>query len=247
MRPFEVIPAIDIRNGRCVRLYQGKANEETVFGEDPVLMASRWEEEGAGLLHVVDLDGAFSGAPRNMEVIARIAKEVSIPVQVGGGIRSSAIAMEYIEQGIERVIVGTAAFRDREWTARLAVELGDRLIVGLDTVDSRVAVNGWTRTGDDSAVEAAAWLEDAGVRRIVYTDVSKDGTLRGPDISGLEEILNSSSLKIIASGGIGSVDDLLSVSALVSMGVEGVITGMALYRDKFTLAEAIEAVEGETG
>ena len=240
---FTVIPAVDIKGGRCVRLFQGLPDEETVFGEDPVVMAQRWEEEGARLLHVVDLDGAFQGRPVNRDIILDIASRLTIPVEVGGGIRNSSIAHSYLNEGVARVIVGTAAFENPEWLVTLAGELKDSLVVGMDIKEGHVAVDGWAEIGTQGPLEAVEWLADAGVRRIIYTDISKDGTLRGHNISGIEQLVARTSVGIIASGGIGELGDIDRVAGMTSLGVEGVIVGMALYKNKFTLAEALAAAE----
>lgn len=249
MKPeFLIIPAVDIMGGRCVRLLQGIPEEETVFGEDPVSMAQRWEDEGAQFLHVVDLDGAFQGKPVNREVIYEIANRLSIPIEVGGGIRDTRTARSYIDNGVSRVIVGTAAFKDTDWLSELAAELDNRLAVGVDVKEGRVAVSGWMEAGSLTPVKAVQELARAGVRRIIYTDTGKDGTLRGPNFVGIEELAGSSPIPLIASGGVGELDDITRISRLAKSGVEGVIVGMALYRNKFTLSEAEMAVaEGSAG
>jgi phosphoribosylformimino-5-aminoimidazole carboxamide ribotide isomerase len=239
---FSIIPAVDIKGGRCVRLYQGHADEETVFSDDPVAVAARWEEEGAQLLHVVDLDGAFSGRTVNRIVVVEIARRLHIPVEVGGGIRDRDTALSYVESGVASVVVGTAAFGDPELLSGLAEALGDRLAVGLDVKDGRAAVAGWMRTSDLTPAGAVEMLTGAGVRRIIYTDTSKDGTLVGPNFSGIEELARSSRVPLIASGGVGELEDVVRISRMRGLGVEGVIVGMALYRRKFTLEEAMQAV-----
>ncbi|MBU4194280.1 MAG: 1-(5-phosphoribosyl)-5-[(5-phosphoribosylamino)methylideneamino]imidazole-4-carboxamide isomerase [Actinobacteria bacterium] len=242
MTGFTVIPAVDIRGGKCVRLYRGLPERETVFDEDPLEAAMRWEQEGASLLHVVDLDGAFEGRPVNGGVIARIAERLTIPVQVGGGIRNTGDACSYIDAGVSRVIVGTAAFESTSWLEEVAGELGERLSVGLDVKDGRVAVSGWTSDSGLPAREALERLAGAGVRRIIYTNVGRDGTLKGPDLEGIEELARVSPVPMIASGGVGGVEDLLGVWGCRGLGVEGVIVGMALYRGLLTLPEALQAV-----
>lgn len=242
---FTVIPAVDVRGGRCVRLYQGRKEEETVFSEDPVAAAAAWRDQGASLLHVVDLDGAFTGRPTNMGVIVEVAGSLDIPVEVGGGIRDTATALAYLEAGVSRVIVGTSAFERPQWLACLAGELGDRLVVGLDVRDGVVAVSGWMREGAPDPLEALKRLTQAGVRRIIYTDTSRDGTLRGPNLEAIERMAGASPVPVIASGGIGELAHIERIAGLSGLGVEGVIVGMALYRNRFTLAEAILA--GERG
>lgn len=241
---FLVIPAVDIRGGRCVRLRRGLPEEETVFGEDPVEAALLWESQGAELIHVVDLDGAFAGEPVNRAVIEKLARRVGVPVEVGGGIRDSGVARGYIEAGVARVVVGTRAFTDPSWLARLAGELGDRLVVGVDAKEGLVAVSGWTGDAGLSPLEAVAGLEEAGVKRIIYTNVGRDGTLEGPDFEGTEAVARAASMPVIASGGVGGMADIERVRRMRSLGVEGVIVGMALYRGDVTMDEVVSAFGG---
>ncbi len=235
---FTVIPAVDIRGGRCVRLFQGLPGEETVFSEDPLGAAERWQSEGASYLHVVDLDGAFEGRPVNNELIVEIAGRLSIPVEVGGGIRTAESARSYIDGGVDRVVMGTAAFEDPGMLSDMAGELGERLVVGVDVKDGRVAVAGWTETGVQGPLEAVEMLASAGVRRVIYTDTSKDGTLKGPNLAAIEQIARACRVPLIASGGVGELEDIARVSSMGALGIEGIIVGMALYKRKFTLAEA---------
>lgn len=241
---FTVIPAVDIRGGRCVRLHQGRPDEETVFSEDPVATAAMWRDQGASLLHVVDLDGAFGGTPANMRSVTAIARELDIPVEVGGGIRDTATAMAYLDAGLARVVVGTAAFERPGWLEPLARELGERLVVGLDTRDGAVSVSGWTEKAGIGALEALGRLESAGVRRVIFTEASTDGTLAGPPVAAIEEVARATQIPVIAAGGVAGLGDIRLVAGLEPLGVEGVIVGMALYRKRFTLARAIEAGEG---
>jgi phosphoribosylformimino-5-aminoimidazole carboxamide ribotide isomerase len=242
---FTVIPAVDIRGGKCVRLRQGLADVETVFDEDPVRAALRWQEEGARLLHVVDLDGAFKGEPVNDRTVIEIASALDIPIEVGGGIRSTNAAEAYVDAGVSRVIVGTAAFRDPDWLREIASRLGGRLVVGVDVKGCKVAVHGWAGVSEEDPGVAVERLAEAGVKRIIYTDTTKDGTLEGPNLAGLEAIASASPVPVIASGGVGSVEDIARVAALSPLGIEGVIVGMALYRGKFSLRAAIAAAEGK--
>ena len=242
---FMVIPAVDIRGGRCVRLWRGRADRETVFDDDPVSAALRWQEQGAQMLHLVDLDGAFGGKPANGPVIKRVAQRLEIPVEVGGGIRDTAAALDYVDGGVRRVIVGTAAFTDHHWLKEIASELGDRLVVGIDVTNGRVAVEGWVEESLENPLAALERLVDAGVRRVIYTNTMADGTLEGPDIKGVRDLAEASSIPLIAAGGVSTVEDIVALSRLRSLGVEGVITGMALYRGAFTLQEALEALGRE--
>ncbi|MBU1670895.1 MAG: 1-(5-phosphoribosyl)-5-[(5-phosphoribosylamino)methylideneamino]imidazole-4-carboxamide isomerase [Actinobacteria bacterium] len=248
MSGFTVIPAVDIRYGRAVRLVRGLPSRETVFADDPVEAALRWQAAGAALLHVVDLDGAFAGAPANFEAVERVLDATSIPVQVGGGIRSLEVANRYLDAGAARVIMGTAAFQGEEGPDELARALGDRLAVGVDVKGGRVALSGWAGTSGLEPLEAVDALEKAGVARIVYTDVSRDGTLEGPNMEGIVGIARSTSMAVIASGGVGTLDQIRRLADLRGAGVEGVIIGMALYRGEFALEEAMEAAaEGVSG
>ena len=247
MSDFHVIPAVDIKDGKCVRLFQGRLDEETVFQNDPLDAAMRWQDDGAALLHVVDLDGAFQGIPVNRELISSMIERLAVPVQVGGGIRSTDDAMAYIEAGAKRVVVGTGAFIDPDWLFELSDKLGDSLAVSVDVKDGRVATGGWldlTETTPSVAVEKMAVM---GVKRIVYTEVVRDGTLEGPNFKGIEDIAREASIPVIASGGIASVDDILRIHRMEELGIEGVIVGTALYKGKFTLAEALSAIKGEGG
>lgn len=243
MPGFEVIPAVDIRGGRCVRLVRGMPGDETVFSDDPLSSALRWQGEGATRLHVVDLDGAFEGRPVNRASITRLIGGTAIPVQVGGGIRDSDTARSYIHDGADRVIVGTAAFSDTEWLRGVALELGERLAVGLDVKEGKAATAGWTAASGATPTDAVRTLVECGVRRVVYTDVVKDGTLEGPDFSGIEELASISTIPLIASGGVSEIADIIRVSRMEELGVEGVIVGMALYRGRFTLQEALRRLE----
>jgi len=240
---FLIIPAVDIKDGRCVRLLRGEAAAETVFDEDPLRAALRWQEEGARFLHVVDLDGAFAGQPVNDAHVRRIASGLSIPVEVGGGIRDTKTAVAYIEAGVNRVVVGTAAFSEPDWLEELARELAEHLVVGVDVKKGKVAVRGWTGASEEEPALAVERLARAGVERIIYTDTMKDGTLEGPNFAGLEAIAGASAVPVIASGGVGSVEDLKRIAGMRDLGVEGAIVGMALYRGEFTLRDALAALE----
>jgi phosphoribosylformimino-5-aminoimidazole carboxamide ribotide isomerase len=241
---FEIIPAIDIRGGKCVRLFQGDYAQETVFADDPVEMARRWEGEGATRLHVVDLDAARSGEPVNLETVGRIAKALTIPVQTGGGVRNREAALRVLDAGVERAVVGTAAASDPDAARALFAELGERLILGLDARDGKVAVAGWRETTAWAAVDLAREMAAAGARRLIYTDIATDGTGVGPSLEGTRRLAEALSIPVIASGGIGSVAHVRSVAALASSGVEGVIVGKALYTGAVSLAEAMAAARG---
>jgi len=242
---FEVLPAIDLRGGKCVRLVQGDYARETVFGEDPVEMARRWEGEGAGRLHVVDLDAARSGEPENLAVVARIAAALSIPVQMGGGVRDRAAVLRTLDAGVDRAILGTVAAADPEGAAALFAEFGERLVLGLDARDGKVAVAGWRETTTWDAPDLAVRLAAVGARRIIYTDIATDGTGVGPNLEATRRLAEAAGAPVIASGGVGSVDHIRAVAALTPAGVEGVIVGKALYTGAVRLAEALAAVRGD--
>lgn len=239
-----VMPAIDLREGRCVRLYQGRPEAETVYSTDPVAVARGWVERGARWLHVVDLDGAFAGRPRNLEVIAAIIRAAGVPVQVGGGIRSLESLAGVLAAGASRVVLGTVAITNPELVARAVARYGERVVVGIDSRDGQVAIEGWEATVARGAVEFARQMASLGVTRAVFTDIGRDGTLQGPNIAATREMARGGGLKIIASGGIASLDDLRSLKELAAEGVEGAILGRSLYNGNFTLEEAL-ALAGE--
>lgn len=236
---FEIIPAIDIRGGKCVRLIQGDYAQETVFGQDPVEMARRWEAEGATRLHVVDLDAARSGQPENLSIVARIADALSIPVQMGGGVRSREAVLRTLEAGIQRAIIGTAAASDPDTARALFSEFTDRLILGVDARDGKVAVAGWRETTAWDAAELGREMAAAGARRIIYTDIATDGMGVGPSLESTRRLAETVGIPIIASGGVGAPEHLVSVAALYTAGVEGVIVGKALYTGAVRLPEAL--------
>ena len=234
-----VIPSIDLRNGKCVRLLQGRPEEETVFSDDPVAMALRWQNEGAELLHLVDLDGAFEGAPKNLAVIKEIVESIDIPAQLGGGIRN----MERLEQilglGVWRAILGTAALKNPGLVKAACLKYGERIAVGIDARDGMVATEGWLDLSAKPAIEFAQEMESLGVKTIIYTDIKQDGMLTGPGLESTRDIAESVNIDVIASGGISSLTDIQSLKSLESVGVIGAITGKALYTEKIDLREAI--------
>jgi phosphoribosylformimino-5-aminoimidazole carboxamide ribotide isomerase len=238
--PFEIIPALDIRGGKCVRLLQGDYARETVFADDPVEMARRWEGEGASRLHVVDLDAARAGAPQNLELVRQIARALSIPVQMGGGVRDREGVLRVLDAGVQRAIVGTAAAAAPELARALFEEFGERLILGLDAREGKVAVSGWQETTRWEAAELAREMAAAGARRLIYTDIATDGTGAGPSLESTRRLARALSIPVIASGGIGSPEHLLAVAELEPDGVEGVIVGKALYTGAVRLPEALQ-------
>lgn len=241
-----IFPAIDMRQGRCVRLLQGRAEQETVYFEDPVSVALRWEAEGAAWLHLVDLDGAMSEGSGNRAIAKRIFAALRIPVQFGGGLRTMKDLEEILGAGAARGVVGTAAVQHPEFLAQAVHCFGDRIVVGIDARDGRVATHGWNQVGSLEAAAFAQTLARSGVQRVVYTDISKDGMLVGPNLGATKQLAMDSRLKVIASGGVASLDDLRALRGLETSGVEGAIVGKALYERRFTLKEAIEVSSGVT-
>jgi len=235
-KKMEVIPAIDMRGGCCVRLQQGDYGRETVFGEDPAAMAAFWESEGAKRIHLVDLDGARDGRPVNIEAVRGILQAVKVPCQLGGGIRDTETVDRWLEAGIDRVIVGTQALKDPAWFRRLSLERPGRIALGLDARDGRVATAGWLDVSDVSAAELAQQFADLPLAAVVYTDIARDGMLQGVNLESTGALARALKVPVIASGGIGSLGDIASVAALP---VGGCIVGRALYDGRFRLREAI--------
>ena len=237
-----LFPAIDIRDGKAVRLVQGDYEQETRYEDDPVVAARRWVDGGARWLHVVDLDGARAGEPVNLEHVRRIVAAVNVPVQLGGGLRDSKKVEEAISSGAERVVLGTAAVRDPDLAGAIAAAHGDRVVASVDSRSGKVAAEGWTERTDLDTTEVIAELVRRGLRRFVYTPVDVDGLMEGPDLDSLREVAAATDGDVVYSGGIGSLDDLRALAALGLDNVEGVIVGRALYEQRFTVAEAREAL-----
>jgi phosphoribosylformimino-5-aminoimidazole carboxamide ribotide isomerase len=236
-------PAIDIRDGKAVRLIQGDYDQETAYDDDPVVAARRWVDGGARWLHVVDLDGARAGEPMNLEHVRRIVAAVSVPVQLGGGLRDSKKVEEAISSGTERIVLGTAAVRDPDMAEAIAAAHGERVVVSVDSRSGKVAAEGWTESSDLGTAEVIAALTDRGVRRFVYTPVEVDGLMEGPDLDSLREAAEATDAELIYSGGIGSLDDLRALAGLGLDNVGGVIVGRALYEQRFTVADAQAILE----
>ncbi len=234
-----VIPAIDLKDGKCVRLVRGEEGTETVFSQDPVAVAKGWEECGARLIHVVDLDGAFSGKPRNFDLIEEIVRGVSCPVQIGGGIRDIETIERYLETGLHRVILGTLALQRREILIDANRRFPRRIAVGIDTRNGRIAVRGWKETRDFDLKSFLNDLKSVGTSLVVHTDIDRDGTLAGINISAIAEFVKVSPIPVIASGGISSTDDLEKLSDLTREGLIGAIVGRSIYSGKLDLREAI--------
>jgi phosphoribosylformimino-5-aminoimidazole carboxamide ribotide isomerase len=231
-------PAIDIRDGKAVRLIQGDYDQETAYDDDPVVAARRWVDGGARWLHVVDLDGARAGEPVNLEHVRRIVAAVAVPVQLGGGLRDSKKVEEAISSGAERIVLGTAAVRDPDLAAAIADAHGDRVVVSVDSRSGKVAAEGWTEASDLGTAEVIAALADRGIRRFVYTPVDVDGLMEGPDLDSLREATKATEGEVIYSGGVGSLEDLRALEELGIDNLGGVIVGRALYEKRFTVAEA---------
>lgn len=236
---FIIYPAIDIRAGKCVRLFQGDYAQETVYADSPLDMAKRWVEQGAAWVHLVDLDGAKEGQPANAGLIKEIAGSIPVPVQVGGGIRTEAQIADYLEAGVARVIIGTAAIEDESFTSSVLKQYGEKIAIGLDCRNGMVATRGWQTTTDVKATELAKRLVAYGAQTFIYTDIARDGTLTGPNVQEISDLALATGKSVIASGGVSSLDDLLELSAHAANGVSGAIVGKALYTEAFTLQEAL--------
>ena len=238
---MEIIPAIDLKDGRCVRLFQGDFNQETVFSDDPLAMAQSWQDQGSQRLHVVDLDGAIRGKPVHLEIISSIVKTLDIPVQVGGGIRDLSSAEAWIEVGVERVVIGTAAVRDPDMVQEVCRKLGsEKIVVSVDAKNGLVALQGWQESSSVTVLDLASQMAKLGVVRLLYTDIARDGALTGPDLVTNARLTSETDLAIQASGGVSSLEDL---RRLLRTGVEGVIIGRALYTGAVSLPNALEAID----
>ncbi len=240
-------PAIDIRGGRAVRLLQGDYDRETAYDADPVDAARRWADEGAQFLHVVDLDGAMAGEPRNLDNVRRIAAAVDCPIQVGGGLRDADAVAAVLDAGAERVVIGTAALRDPAFIGEMLRRHGDDVVVSVDAREGKVSFAGWTQGSDVDAAEAVAELSERGVERFLCTAIEVDGTMQGPAIGELNRIAAGASAQIIASGGVGNLSDLEGLARESASNVEGAIVGRALYERKFSVAEAVGALGTKPG
>ena len=237
-----IIPAIDLRQGKCVRLAQGRKEAATIYDRDPILVAKAFEDDGAQMLHVVDLDGAFGEGQLSRDVAKSIFRSVSVPVQFGGGLRTIDDVEELIASGASRVVIGTLAAESLETLERLVELFGSRIVVGIDTRDGHVMTRGWEKHGQIEAVDLARRIASIGVERIVYTDVARDGMLTGPNIEQTCLIARVTGLKVTASGGVSSLTDIEGLRRVSEAGIDSVIVGKALYEGRFTLKEALELV-----
>jgi phosphoribosylformimino-5-aminoimidazole carboxamide ribotide isomerase len=241
-----IIPAVDIKDGKCVRLLQGRMEDETVFSDDPAAMAQRWASAGAELIHVVDLDGAFEKRPRNLDAVKNIIDAVDIPIQLGGGIRNEHTVHAVLELGVQRVIIGTEAIRNPRWVKQVARQYPNQIVVGIDARDGRVAIEGWTETTPTLAVDLARQFEDCGVAAVNFTDIHRDGMQTGPNITETGRLAEAIDIPVVASGGVATIDDIKNLLPLSEVGVSGVITGKALYSGTLDFKQARALVKSTT-
>ena len=237
-----IFPAIDIKDGRCVRLTQGKFDQVSIYNDNPAEVARLWESMGAQYIHLVDLDGAKDGSPASRDMVKKVIYAVDIPVQVGGGIRSLERADQLIELGARRIILGTAAVNDRELTQAVAERYPGRTAVSVDAVNGMAAVNGWAKVSDTDVLDICAFMKEIGINTLIYTDILMDGMLKGPNFGEYERLMRETSLDIIASGGVTTKED---IERLAKMGIYGAIVGKALYDEKIDLKEAIRCSRNE--
>jgi phosphoribosylformimino-5-aminoimidazole carboxamide ribotide isomerase len=242
---MQIIPAIDIRAGKCVRLRQGQAEYQTIYGDDPVAMAQRWAAAGAALLHIVDLDGAFAGRLHNFSIIQQIVNTVSVPVQIGGGIRELETIQAIFDAGVSRVVLGTSALEQRDLLVTATACFPERICVGIDSREGRVAVRGWQMVSQVEPLTLAREVAIMPVAAIIYTDITRDGTLQGPNIAGVAALAREVTVPIIASGGVSQLEDLRRLAGLEPLGVTGVIVGKALYEGHFNYQQACAALRSE--
>ena len=238
-----IFPAIDLKDGRCVRLRQGRADDVTVYGSDPVEMARHWVEQGAQWLHIIDLDGAFTGRPVHTDIIRAIVKAIDIPVQVGGGLRTDADIRTLLHAGVSRVVLGTRACAEPAALAPLVADFHEQLAVGIDARNGKVQIKGWVETTDTTAVELAAQMARIGVETLIYTDTATDGMLKGPNIDGVRQLCARVRANIIASGGVAGCGDIARLAAIGASNLLGAIVGKALYEGTATLADLTSAAE----
>lgn len=238
-----ILPAIDLKDGQCVRLYQGDYNQTTVFSDYPEEMALQWQEQGAKHLHIVDLDGAKEGEPVNIFSIKKILNTIKIPIEVGGGIRTLENIEDLLEMGVERVVLGSTAIENPELIKEAAREFGEKVVVGIDAKEGKVAVHGWLNVSDMTALDLAIQVGDMGISTIIYTDIAKDGTLAGHNAEATAELARQSGLMVIASGGVSSIEDIKALKAYEADGIGGVVIGRALYTGALNLADALSVAE----
>jgi len=240
-----IIPAVDIKNGKCFRLLQGRMQDETFYSNDPAAMASKWAGLGARLIHVIDLDGAFSKSPQNMASIRKILKTVNVPIQLGGGIRNEETVHRYLEMGVRRVIIGTEAIKQPGFVKKVCQAHPQRILVGIDARNGKVAIDGWTQTTQVDAVDLARQFEDCGVAAINFTDIQRDGMQTGPNLDATRRLAEAVSIPVVASGGVSCIQDVKNVLPLQKVGVIGVIIGKALYSGALDLKAALDLTPQE--
>ena len=235
-----IIPAVDIKNGKCVRLLQGRMEDETVYSDDPEAMAAKWAGIGAQMIHVIDLDGAFAKSPQNMASIRKILQTVNVPIQLGGGIRNEETVQQYLEMGVKRVIIGTEAIKKPSFVKRVCRAHPQQVVVGIDARNGRVAIDGWTQTTRVDAIDLAREFEDCGVAAINFTDIQRDGMQSGPNLEATRRLAEAVSIPVVASGGVSSLEDVKDLLPLRASGVIGVIIGKALYSGTLDLKAALD-------
>jgi phosphoribosylformimino-5-aminoimidazole carboxamide ribotide isomerase len=238
-----IIPAVDIKNGKCVRLVQGRMEDETVFSNDPAAMARQWADAGAELIHVVDLDGAFEKSPRNLDAVKNIIDTVDTPIQLGGGIRTERTVKTLLDMGVKRVVIGTEAINNPEWVMQICRRFPGQVVIGIDARKGRVAIEGWTETTNTQAVDLAKRFEDCGVAAINFTDIYRDGMQTGPNIVETRRLAEAISIPVVASGGVATITDIKNLLPLEKVGVTGVITGRALYSGTLDFRQALLLVQ----
>ena len=244
MSNFTIYPAIDMRGGKCVRLIQGDYNQETIYGDSPFDMAKSFADQGAQWIHMVDLDGAKEGVRINDSYVIKAAKELGANIQIGGGIRTEKDIAHYLDNGVERVILGSTAVSDPDFTKEMIRKYGRHIAIGIDAKDGKVATHGWLQTSEVLATDLGKLLADAGAETFIVTDIATDGMLSGPNVNGIVAMAKATGKEVIASGGISSLDDLVTLKEYEAQGVAGAIIGKALYTNRFTVKEAVEKVRG---
>ena len=237
-----ILPAIDIRNGKCVRLQQGDYNQETVYGDSPVEMAKHWEQHGAEFLHIVDLDGAKEGLPTNFTIVSEIAQSINIPIEIGGGIRNQETIQRYLDAGVNRLVIGTLALKEADWFRDMSQQFPNKLVLGIDGRNGLVATEGWLETSQTLATDLAKKYVDLPLAALVYTDIAKDGMLTGPNIVEMEAMRRAVPFPLVVSGGVATLDD---VRCLAQGGFHSCIIGKALYENQFTLEEVLAVAGGQ--
>jgi phosphoribosylformimino-5-aminoimidazole carboxamide ribotide isomerase len=240
-----IIPAVDIKNGKCVRLVQGRKEDETIFSDDPAAMAQRWAQAGAELIHVIDLDGAFEKSPQNFDAIKKIVETVDAPIQLGGGIRNEQTVRRFLDMGVERLIIGTEAIHHPEFVERISKSYPGRIIVGIDARQGLVAIEGWTETTRIKAVDLAKRFENCGLAAVNFTDIYRDGTQTGPNIEETRRLAEAIDIPVVASGGVATLQDIYNLLPLEAVGVAGIITGKALYSGTLDFEAALRAVKSK--